>query len=88
MAMTALGRNTAVDYPLESERLLLRPFTADDFEALLAIQSRADVARWLYWAPRGEDEVRAALEKKVSESSIENDGDSLSLAVVLKPRPS
>jgi RimJ/RimL family protein N-acetyltransferase len=69
---------------LESDRLRLRAFTADDFEALLAIQSRPDVARWLYWEPRSEDEVRAALEKKIESSALSRDGDSLSFAVVLK----
>ena len=70
--------------PLESERLLLRPFTAEDFDALFAIQSRDDVARWLYWGPQSEDEVRASLEKKIGNTTLVNDGDSLSLAVVLK----
>jgi len=69
--------------PLESERLLLRPFTADDFDALFAIQSRSDVARWLYWEPRNEDEARASLEKKIASSTLVNDDDSLSFAVVL-----
>ena len=71
-------------FVLEGERLLLRPFTADDFDALFAIQSRPDVTRWLYWEARDEDEVRAALERKIAGSTLANDGDSLSLAVVLK----
>src|SRR5918995_4503833 len=70
--------------PLESERLFLRPFTADDFDALFAIHSRSDVARWLYWGPRNEDEVRATLEKKIASSTLVNDDDFLSFAVVLK----
>lgn len=69
---------------LESGRLLLRPYTADDFEALFAIQSRPEVARWLYWEPRDEDEVRAVLEKKIAGSRLDDDGDSLGFAVVLK----
>jgi RimJ/RimL family protein N-acetyltransferase len=69
---------------LESERLLLRPFTADDFDALFAIQSRSDVTRWLYWEPRSEDQVRASLEKRIASSTLTNDGDLLSFAVVLK----
>ena len=71
-------------FVFEGERLLLRPFTADDFDALFAIQSRPDVTRWLYWEARDEDEVRAALERKIAGSTLANDGDSLSLAVVLK----
>jgi RimJ/RimL family protein N-acetyltransferase len=70
--------------PLESERLILRPFNADDFDALFAIQSRSDVSRWLYWGPRNEDEVRATLERKMASSTLVNDDDSLSFAVVLK----
>jgi RimJ/RimL family protein N-acetyltransferase len=69
---------------LESDRLLLRPFTADDFEALFAIQSRADVARWLYWGPRGEDEVRANLDEMVASTVLGRDGDRISFAVMLK----
>jgi len=71
-------------HTLESERLLLRPFTTDDFESLFAIQSRPDVARWLYWEARDEGEVRAALQRKIEGSRLADDGDSLSLAVVLK----
>lgn len=70
--------------PLESERLLLRPFTAEDFDALFAIQSRSDVARWLYWEPRDEHQVRASLEKRITGSTLVNDDDLLSFAVVLK----
>jgi RimJ/RimL family protein N-acetyltransferase len=64
--------------------LLLRPFVPEDFEALLAIQSRADVARWLYHEARDADEVRAALNRKIGETSLAENGDSLSFAVVLR----
>ena len=71
-------------YPLETERLLLRPFTPDDFGALYAMQSNEDVARWLYWGPRTEAEVRAALERKLPATAIRVEGDSLGLAAVLR----
>jgi RimJ/RimL family protein N-acetyltransferase len=64
--------------------LLLRPFTSGDFEALFAIQSRADVARWLYWEPRGEDEVRADLDEMIASTVLRRDGDRISFAVILK----
>jgi RimJ/RimL family protein N-acetyltransferase len=70
--------------PLETERLLLRPFQADDFDALFAIHSRPDVARYLYWEPRNKEEVRAVLEKKINGRAMRSEGDSLSFAVVLK----
>ena len=82
--MAALGHIEKEIFPLETERLLLRPFTADDFEALLAIQSRADVARWLYWEPRGADEVRAHLDSRIAATALRDDGDRVCLAVVLK----
>jgi len=36
---------------IETERLILRPFNADDFDDLYAYQSRPDVARYLTWGP-------------------------------------
>lgn len=71
-------------HPIETDRLLLRPFAEDDFEPLLALQSRADVARWLYWEPRDADAVRTALAAKIQETALASDGDRISLAVVLK----
>jgi RimJ/RimL family protein N-acetyltransferase len=71
-------------YPLESERLLLRPFQPGDFDALLAIQSNAGVARFLYWEPRSADEVRAALDGRLADASLAEEGDTLGAAVVLR----
>jgi RimJ/RimL family protein N-acetyltransferase len=71
-------------YPLETERLLLRPFTAGDLDALLAIQSRDDVTRYLYWDPRTAAEVREVLDRKVRSTAIVAEGDNLSLAAVLR----
>jgi RimJ/RimL family protein N-acetyltransferase len=69
--------------PIETERLLLRPFVAEDFDAVFAMQSRPDVARYLYWDARDEGEVRDALEKKVAGTSIRSEGDAVFLAAVL-----
>ena len=74
----------AVAYPIETDRLLLRPFVAADFDALLALQSRADVARWLYWEARDADAVRDALAARIAETALAADGDRISLAVVLR----
>jgi RimJ/RimL family protein N-acetyltransferase len=69
---------------LETERLVMRPLTPDDFDALFAYQSSPDVARWLMWGPRNEDEVRASLDLKLRSTAIDSEGDILALAVVLK----
>jgi RimJ/RimL family protein N-acetyltransferase len=73
----------AHDYSLATERLLLRPYAESDFDALLAIESRADVARWLYWEPRDAEAVREKLARKLAEASLEADGDGISFAAVL-----
>ena len=71
-------------YPLQTERLLMRPFAAGDLDALLAIQSRDDVTRYLYWDPRTAAEVREVLDRKVRSTAIVAEGDNLSLAAVLR----
>ncbi len=68
-------------YPIETARLLLRPFRADDLDALYAIQSRPDVTRYLYWGPRSRDEVREALAIRAQQVAIEAPGDRLTLAL-------
>jgi RimJ/RimL family protein N-acetyltransferase len=73
----------APTYPLRTKRLLLRPFTTSDFDAVFAIHSSADVARFLYWDPRTAAEVREVLERKTHSTAIAAEGDGLSLAVVI-----
>jgi RimJ/RimL family protein N-acetyltransferase len=70
-------------YPLETERLRLRPFVATDFDALYSMQSREDVARYLYWDARSRAEVREALEKKIASTAIRSETDGLAMAAVL-----
>jgi RimJ/RimL family protein N-acetyltransferase len=71
-------------FPLETERLLLRPFRSDDFDAVYAFESLPEVARYLYWEPRSPEEVRAGLERKIASVTLECDGDVLDLAVELR----
>jgi RimJ/RimL family protein N-acetyltransferase len=70
-------------YPILTRRLLLRPFTMDDLEALRAIQSRADVTRYLMWGPRSLWEVREVLAKRARTTTLEEEGDTLNLAMTL-----
>jgi len=65
---------------VETERLLLRPFTPADFASLYAYQSRPDVTRYLLWDPRTEDQVREALDTKIAATTIVSEGDFLALA--------
>jgi len=70
--------------PIETERLRLRFTTPADLEPLLAIQSREDVTRWLYWGPRDEAEVRDSLALKLAATAIAADGDAFTLAIERK----
>jgi len=67
--------------PILTERLALRPFTPEDFDALYAYQSRPDVARWLEWDARNEEEVRVALARKLASVGLADEGDVLALAM-------
>ena len=69
-------------YPLETERLRLRPFTERDLDAVHAMESRPDVMRYLYWEPRTRDETRAALDRRVKMTSLDGEAAALRLAVV------
>lgn len=71
-------------YPIATARLRLRPYTLDDLDALHAIQSRPDVARYLYWGPRSRDEVYVALAVRARHTALEAEGDTLVLAMELR----
>ena len=76
-----LGKPVSI---VETDRLLLRPFTRADLPALFAYQSRPDVTRYLLWDARTEDQVREALEKKIAATAIVSEGDLIALALELK----
>ena len=72
-------------WPLRTERLLIRPFEAGDFDAMQAIHGDPAVAQWLYNEPRTtSDEVRAHLERKIAAAVLADDGDWLSAAATLQ----
>jgi RimJ/RimL family protein N-acetyltransferase len=68
--------------PIRTERLILRPFVPDDLDALFDIQSRPEVARYLYWSPRDHAGAAESLQQKLKNQSIEAEGDILNLAAV------
>jgi RimJ/RimL family protein N-acetyltransferase len=69
-------------YPLETSRLVLRPFQAGDLEELFAFHSLPEVARFLYWEARDLEQVRGVLEAKAGQATLEEEGQVLALAVV------
>jgi RimJ/RimL family protein N-acetyltransferase len=54
------------DWPLETERLILRPYDDGDFESLHAVYSLPEVARWLYYEPSTLEQSRAKLARKIA----------------------
>ncbi len=71
------------DFPITTPRLTLRAFTPADLDELNSFQSRADVARYLYWGPRSRAESAAALAKRVHSSTLNKEGQFLAVAVEL-----
>jgi len=72
------------NYPIETERLLLRPLTADDLDAFHAIHAFADVVRYLYFDSPSLEVARGMLEKRARHFEILREGDKLLLALELR----
>ena len=71
------------DYPIETARLSLRPFTLDDLGPYHALHRLPEVARYLYNAPLDREQASVALEAKASRTVVHDEGDRLDLAVML-----
>ena len=72
------------EYPIETERLLLRPYRAADIDVLHDIQSRPEVVRYLYWEPR----TREKVEQVIRDSTDRIDGADSALTLAIQPRGS
>ncbi len=71
------------DWPMHTERLLLRPFEEGDLQALYTMQSDEEVVRYLYHDVRSLDEVRISLGRKMHSVAIQGEGDGVTAAVIL-----
>lgn len=73
------------DLPVRTERLELREFRADDYDALLAFHSDPDNVRYVPFAARTPEDMRVALDRKRGGTSLTGDGEGehLDLAAVL-----
>ncbi len=69
--------------PVLTDRLVLREFRPDDFDALLLFQSDPDNVRYVPFAPRTPEDMATALDRKLSGTSLAADGDHLDLATAL-----
>jgi RimJ/RimL family protein N-acetyltransferase len=71
------------DLPIKTPRLTLRALTLDDFVDVHAYDSRPDVARYVYWAPRTDEESKTALGRYATRTELVKEGDGLVLGIVL-----
>ena len=72
-------------YPLETERLLLRPLSPDDLDAVHAYQSLPEVCRYVPYEPRTREEIALHLvDPDRARRELTGEGQVLDLAVVLR----
>lgn len=70
------------DWPLQTERLVLRPYSEDDFDALHELYSDQTVVQWLYDGPATLDDTRARLDRCLERVGL-TETTGLSAAVTL-----
>ena len=58
------------DYPLNTARLVLRPFSRGDVDAVYDYRSREDVARYLFDPPLSRDECALAIQQRTTQLAI------------------
>jgi len=71
-------------YPIETERLLLRPFTRGDVDAVFAYRQREDVAQYLFDGPMSHESVTEVVQMRVGQYELAAEGDKVFLAAELK----
>jgi RimJ/RimL family protein N-acetyltransferase len=71
-------------YPLETDRLLLRPYGDDDLEALHDLERRAETAHYLYNQPLDLEATHTLLQRRAAMTAIDDDHDELALVATLK----
>jgi RimJ/RimL family protein N-acetyltransferase len=72
----------APDWPLETERLVLRAYRPDDFHSLHELYSDETVVQWLYEGPATPDVTRDRLDRCLARRELTEDSG-LSAAVTL-----
>ena len=70
----------APDYPIVTERLLLRPFSRRDVDAVYSYRSRADVSEYLFDPPMTYQECAEAVRARAGQIAFTGEGDKIVLA--------
>jgi RimJ/RimL family protein N-acetyltransferase len=73
--------SAAPDWPLETERLVLRPYEDGDLDAYYAVRSQPEVVRYLYEEPLTLEQAREKVARLVRSTALDAEGDWLSAAI-------
>lgn len=71
------------DYPLRTERLVLRPFTRGDVDAVYGYRRREDVARYLFDVALSREECALAVQQRIAQVAFEAEDDKIVLGAEL-----
>jgi len=74
----------APSYPIETERLRLRPFTRGDVDAVFGYRQREDVARFLFDEPMSREAATETVQGRGGQTDFATEGDKILLAVELR----
>lgn len=72
------------DYPIKTDRLVLRPFEPGDVDDVFVYRSLPEVNRYLYCEPCTREEAAVGLAKWAGQDEISDEGQTLALAVTLE----
>lgn len=71
------------NYPLHTERLTLRPFTRGDVDAVFGYRQLEEVARYLFDVALSREECALAVQQRIGQVALDQEGDRVILAVEL-----
>jgi RimJ/RimL family protein N-acetyltransferase len=71
-------------YPIETERLSLRPFNRGDVDAVYAYRRREDVAQYLFDGPMSHESATEVVVLRAGQFTLASEGDKIFLAVELR----
>lgn len=74
----------APHYPIETERLRLRPFSRGDVDAVFAYRQREDVAQYLFDGPMSHESVTEVVQHRIGQYGFDTESAKVFLAVELR----
>jgi RimJ/RimL family protein N-acetyltransferase len=82
--LAPLAESLQPTYPIAGDRLVLRPLTARDTDALLAYRGRPDVCRYVPFEPMNRDVIAERLAGPWARTELTGEGQALTLGAELR----